>query len=129
MTLFPSLLRNQDLSGLLANQPKCWLFRASSKKGGGLQYPRLRSPPAPVGQALMGIGAAVFLASCVWELEGWVVGVGTSADLVNAVWAFAGMTFCLAEATAWEEHVSSVQALGCTLCGVPFGNSGALLFA
>ena len=70
----------------------CWLSNQSvgspvprQKRRAGYGVPWLQSPPAPVGQALGGTGAVVFLASCVWGLEGWVVGVGTSADLVNAL--------------------------------------------
>ena len=79
MTLFPSLLRNQKLCILLARYPECLLSRASSRKAGG-RHPRPRSPPAPVELGLVGTEGGVFSASCVWGLEGWGVGMGTSAD-------------------------------------------------
>ena len=47
MTLFPSLLRSQNLCILLARYPECLLSRASSRKA-GVRHPRPRSPPAPV---------------------------------------------------------------------------------
>ena len=78
MTLFPSLLRNQNLCILLARYPEYLLSRASSGKAGG-RHPQ-RSPPAPVELGLVGTEGGVFSASCVWGLEGWGVGVGTSAD-------------------------------------------------
>ena len=34
MTLFPSLLRNQNLCNVLARYPECLLSRASSRKAG-----------------------------------------------------------------------------------------------
>ena len=43
------------------------------------------------------------------------------------VWACAGMVFCGARAIVLEGRVSGVPALMCTLCGVPFGSSGAPL--
>ena len=42
----------------------------------------------------------MFSASCAWAPEGWAVGVGTSADLMSAVLAFAGMVFCGAKEIA-----------------------------
>ena len=36
----------------------------------------------------------VSLVSCVWEPEGRVVGVGTSADPMSAVRVFGGILFC-----------------------------------
>ena len=53
MTLFPSLLRNQNLGILLARYPECLLSRASSRKA-GVRHPRPRSPPAPVELGLAG---------------------------------------------------------------------------
>ena len=79
MTLFPSLLRNQNLCIMLARYPECLLSRASSRKAGG-RHPRPRSPPAPMALGLVETEGGVFSASCAWGLEGWGVGVGTSAD-------------------------------------------------
>ena len=124
MTLFPSLLRNQNLCILLARYPECLLSHALSRKAGG-QHPRLRSPPAPVEQALVGTEGGVFSVSCVWGLEGWGVGVGTSADPRRDVQALAGVVVCLAVVTAWKEGASGVWAPGCTLYGVPADSSGA----
>ena len=60
MTLFPSLLRNQNLCILLARYPEYLLSRASSGKAGG-RHPRPRSPPAPVELGLVGTeGRGVF---------------------------------------------------------------------
>ena len=64
---------------LLARYPECLLSRASSRKAGG-RHPQPRSPPAPVELGLVGTEGGVFSVSCVWGLEGWGVGVGTSAD-------------------------------------------------
>ena len=100
MTLFPSLLRNQNLCILLVRCPEYWLSRASSRKAGG-RHPRPRSPPAPVELGLVGTAGGVFSASCVWGLEGWGVGVGTSADPKRYVQALAGMVVCLAVVTVW----------------------------
>ena len=127
MTLFPSLLRNQNLCILLARYPECLLSRASSRKA-GVRHPRPRSPPAPVELGLAGTEGGVFSASCVWGLEGWGVGVGTSADPWRYVQALAGMVVCWAVGTA-EVGASGAQALGCTLYGVPADSSGALPFA
>ena len=98
MTLFPSLLRNQNLCILLARYPECLLSRASSRKA-GVRHPRPRSPPAPVELGLAGTEGGVISASCVWGLEGWGVGVGTSADPWRYVQALAGMAVCWAVAT------------------------------
>jgi hypothetical protein len=40
------------------------------------------------------MGAVVFSAFCAWAPVAWAVGVGTSADLMSAVLAFAGKVFC-----------------------------------
>ena len=59
MTLFPSLLRNQNLCILLARYPEWLLSRASSQKAGhGLHGARPRSPPAPVELGLAGTEGA-----------------------------------------------------------------------
>ena len=100
MTLFPSLLRNQNLCNLLARYPEYLLSRASSGKAGG-RHPRPRSPPVPVEQGLVGTEGGVFSASCAWGLEGWGVGAGTSADPRRYVQALAGMVVCLAVVTVW----------------------------
>ena len=127
MTLFPSLLWNQNLCILLARYPECLLSLASSRKA-GVRHPRPRSPPAPVEQGLAGTEGGVISASCVWGLEGWGVGVGTSADPWRYVQALAGMVVCWAVATV-QVGASGAQALGCTLYGVPADSSGALPFA
>ena len=44
---------------------------------------------------------------------------------MGAVLAFAGMAFCVAGAIVRKEHASGALVLGCTLCGAPFGSSGA----
>ena len=69
MTLFPSLLRNQNLYILLASYPEYLLSRASSERAGG-RHPRPQSPPTPVELGLVGAEEGVFSASCVWGLEG-----------------------------------------------------------
>ena len=98
MTLFPSLLRNQNLCILLARYPECLLSRASSRKA-GVRHPRPRSPPAPVELGLAGTEGGVTSASCVWGLEGWGVGGGTSADPWRYVQTLAGVVVCWAVAT------------------------------
>ena len=128
MTLFPSLLRNQNLCNVLARYPECWLFRASSRKA-GVRHPRPRSPPAPVARGLVGTEGGVFSASCVWGLEGWGVGVGTSADPLRYVQALAGVVVCWAVVNVQQVGASGAWALGCTLYGVPGDSSGALPFA
>ena len=127
MTLFPSLLRNQNLCILLAKYPECLLSRASSGKAGG-RHPRPRSPPAPVELGQVGTEGGVFSASCAWGLEGWGVGVGTSADPLRYVQALAGVVVCWAVVHVQQVGVSGAQALGCTLYGVPVDSSGALPF-
>ena len=71
-----------------------WLSHASTKRVVGLLHPRLRHLPVPVEQVLGGMGAVVFSAFCAWAPVAWAVGVGTSADLMSAVLAFAGKIFC-----------------------------------
>ena len=124
MTLFPSLLRNQNLCSWLARYPECLLCHAASERAGG-RHPRPRSPPAPVEQVLVGTEGGVFSVSCVWGLEGWGVGVGTSADPRRDVQALAGVVVCLAVVIVRKECASGVWALGCTLYGVPADSSGA----
>ena len=98
MTLFSSLLRNQNLCILLARYPECLLSRASSHKA-GVRRPRPRSPPAHVELGLVGTEGGVIWASCILGLEGWGVGVGTSADSWRYVQALVGMVVCRAVAT------------------------------
>ena len=97
MTLFRSLLRNQNLCILPARYPEWLLSRASSQKA-GVRHPRPRSPPAPVELGLAGTEGGVISASCVWGMEGWGVGVGTSAHPWRYVQALADMVVCWAVA-------------------------------
>ena len=64
------------------------------KKSGRATASSASSPSSPVEQVLGGMGAVVFSAFCAWALVAWAVGVGTSADLMSAVLAFAGKVFC-----------------------------------
>ena len=95
----------------------------------GLLHPRLRHLPVPVEQVLGGMGAVVFSAFCAWAPVAWAVGVGTSADLMSAVLAFAGKVFCGATEIAKGEYVSCVPGPGCIPCDAPGHNNGAPLSA
>ena len=64
----------------------------------------------------MGIEGGVSLVSCVWGLEGWGVGVGTSADPRRDVQALAGIVVCLAVVTAMKE-CACVCGCGCGWVG------------
>ena len=63
------------------------------KKSGRATASSASSPSSPCGTGAGGMWAVVFSAFCAWAPVAWAVGVGTSADLMSAVLAFAGRFF------------------------------------
>ena len=122
MTLFPSLLRNQNLCILLAKYPECLLSRASSRKAGG-RHPRPRSPPAPVELGQVGTEGGVFSASCAWGLEGWGVGVGRSGVCVCVLLCLCLCSYLLFRSVDFGRHLAppllcNFMRSGLTSCSI-----------